>query len=68
MDDLIKALQIFRKYANPNYPTNCDHDVLAIMGITEEMVSREDSEELDRLGFFWSSDDDCYMSFKFGSA
>jgi len=30
MDDLIKALQILRKYGNPKYPTHCEHDTLYI--------------------------------------
>jgi hypothetical protein len=32
MEDLIKALQIFLKYGNPNYPTNCSHDELFVIG------------------------------------
>lgn len=69
MDQLIEALTIFRKYQNLRNPTNCSHDVLAIMGITKEEVSPEDQARLDELGFFWSEDEDGYwMSFRFGSA
>lgn len=68
MENLIKALQIFLKYANPRYPTSCSHDVLAIMDITRDMVSSEDIEKLDELGFFWSEEEDCFISFRYGSA
>lgn len=68
MEDLIKALQIFMKYKNSKYPTNCSHDVLAIMEISREDVSEEDNSKLDELGFFWSEEEECYMSFRFGSA
>ena len=68
MENLIKALQIFLKYGNPKYPTHCEHDQLSIMEITKEMVSDEDIEELDKLGFFWSESEECFISFKYGSA
>ncbi len=68
MEDLIKALQIFLKYGNEKYPTNCSHDQLAIMGIDPADVSDEDKAELERLGFFTSEEDDCFISFHFGSA
>jgi hypothetical protein len=68
MDDLIEALQILRKYGNPDYPTHCEHDVMTV-GINPEDVSEEDIIKLDALGFFASSDyDECFQSFKFGSA
>ena len=68
MEDLIKALQIFLKYGKPTWPTNCTYDQLAIMEITKEQVSDEDAEALEKLGFIWSDGDDCFISFKFGSA
>jgi hypothetical protein len=68
MKDLIKALQIFLKYGNPNYPTHCEHDVLAIMEIAPGDVSKEDKAELDTLGFFVDESEDCFISYKFGSA
>lgn len=68
MDDLIAALQIFRKYKNEQWPTNCSHDVLAIMGVTHSEVSLEDQKTLKKLGFRWSSEDDCWVSYRFGSA
>jgi hypothetical protein len=68
MEDLIKALQIFLKYGNPEYPTNCSHDELMICEIAPSEVSDEDKIELDKLGFFVSEEDDCFKSFRFGSA
>jgi len=68
MKELIEALQIFLKYGNSPYPTNCSHDVLAIMDITKEQISETDISRLNELGFFWSDKDHCFFSFKFGSA
>ena len=68
MKDLIEALQIFLKYKNETYPTSCDHDVMYIMGITEDEVSDEDAIKLLHLGFQWSDVDYCWKSVKFGSA
>ena len=68
MDKLIEALQIFLKYKNSTYPTNCTHDVLAIMDIEKDDVSEDDKVKLEELGFFWSDDEECYMSFRYGSA
>lgn len=68
MSDLIKALQIFLKYGDPKYPTNCSHDVLAIMDINPDKVSDLDKIELEKLGFIVEQDDECFISFRFGSA
>lgn len=62
MTKLIRALQIFLKYKDKEWPTNCSHDVLAIMGIDIEDVSEEDVKELDSLGFIWSEGEDCFTS------
>ena len=68
MEDLIKALQIFLKYGNPEWPTCCSHDTLWIIGITPEQVSAEDTKELDELDFFVCEEDNCFKSYRFGSA
>lgn len=69
MSNLIKALQIFLKYGDPKYPTHCEHDVLMICGIDPADVSPEDKKALDDLGFYVDTeDDDCFKSFRFGSA
>lgn len=71
MDKLIEALQIFRKYGNPEYPTHCEHDVLYICGIDSEGVSEEDKKKLEELEFFASEGDPdyegCFYSFHYGS-
>ncbi len=67
MDKLIEALQIFLKYKNEDYPTHCEHDTLYIMGVNITDVSEEDHKRLGELGFFWG-EDDCYKSFRYGSA
>lgn len=68
MDDLIEALQIFRKYANPAYPTHCEHDELTICMPVDAVTDAADRERLDVLGFFPDGFDDCWKSFRFGSA
>jgi len=69
MRNLIEALQIFAKYQDLEHPTHCEHDVLHIMGITQEEVSQEDTARLDALGFLWSPHDDgSWISYRFGSA
>jgi len=68
MEQLIKALQIFLKYGNPDYPTHCEHDMLYICGIDPADVSDEDKKELNRLGFFVSEEDSGFESFRYGSA
>jgi len=68
MEDLIKALQIFLKYENVTYPTNCSHDVLAIMDIEQDQVSDDDTKELEKLGFSWSDEEEVFISFRYGSA
>jgi len=68
VEDLIKALLIFRKYGNPEYPTHCEHDVMYICGITPPDVSDEDIATLDQLGFFVSTEfgDKVFKSFRYG--
>lgn len=66
MDDLIEALQIMRKYANPKFPFHCEHDCLYV-DINSEGFSQEDLDRLDEIGFFVDEDDGCFRSFTFGS-
>lgn len=69
MKDLIEALNIFLKYANPRNPTHCEHDILYICGIDPDVVSAEDKEKLKRLGFtVGQENEDMFYSFRFGSA
>lgn len=68
MSKLIEALQIFLKYGDPEYPTNCSHDELTICGIDPSAVSAEDKTKLDELGFFVCENEECFKSFRYGSA
>lgn len=70
MKDLIEALQILLKYGDPENPTHCEHDVLAICGIDPKSVSKADKKRLDKLGFFVSEQygEPLFISFRFGSA
>lgn len=73
MDDLIKALQILKKYGNPDFPTHCEHDVLTINpDINPDDVSESDKAELQELGFDIGDPLDIgvngFYSYTFGSA
>ena len=74
MKDLIEALQIMVKYANPRNPTHCEHD---IMMFSDEFdyykFSGEDIKRLDELGIFLVKDEDDgeygngFFSYRYGS-
>ena len=66
MEDLIEALQILLKYANPINPTHFEHDILNV-NINSEEVSEEDIKRLDELSFFIDEDDNTFSSYRFGS-
>lgn len=65
MENLIKALQIFLKYGNPNYPTCCSHDELMV-SISPDLVSEEDLKTLEELSFI-PNEYDGFSSYKYGS-
>ena len=69
-DRLIEALQILRKYGNPNRPTHCEHDTLYVVGIEPKVVSHEDRVKLKDLGFDTCSmnGEDVFYSFRYGHA
>ncbi len=67
MEDLIKALQIFLKYKNNQYPTVCEHDTLYIVDMEDVNISEEDVATLNELGFR-HSEYDGWISHKYGSA
>ncbi len=71
MKDLIEALTILMKYggSDEHAPTHCEHDVFCVagIGVGEDVPSEDDRKRLDALGFFWSSEYDCWASFRFGS-
>lgn len=74
MDDIIEALEIFKKYVTDKdsyefrNPFHCEHDILMVTAVEVEQVSEEDAQKLDDLGFFVSEEYDCFASFRFGSS
>ena len=68
-EELIEALKIFAKYATQKYPTHCEHDTLYICGgVDADAVSLEDKATLESKGFFFSETDECFISYRYGSA
>jgi len=84
MENLIRSLQIiephipFRasrrdpeKCVNRKWPTHCEHDVLMVPSITEEVweqIPEDEKKELEALGgWFLSEEYYCLCSFRFGS-
>lgn len=69
MKDLIEALQILLKYGDARNPFYCDHDVLTVQCVTPDIVTEEDKERLDKLGFFISEEygESYFKSFRYGS-
>jgi len=67
MTDLLEAIQIFLKYGNPSHPFHCEHDILTV-DIDPDLVSEQDMNRLDDLGFFVSTEHDgMFSSYKYGS-
>ncbi len=66
MKKLIKALNIFLKYGNKQYPISCEHDVLYVI-IDPEKVSIEDKRLLEKLTFEVDDDLNCFYSFHYGN-
>lgn len=67
MSDLIEALTIFLKYGNPHNPTHCEHDEMTVC-IDPSGVSAEDLARLEALSFRPREREQCFYSFRFGSA
>ena len=68
MKDLIEALQIFAKYSTTKWPTNCSHDLLAIMEVDRSQLTDSEHKRVEELGFIWDDSEEVYISYKFGSA
>jgi hypothetical protein len=67
VDNLIEALQIMRKYANPQFPTNCEHDVLHVCVPPGDIADPNDLARLAELGFDPDEYDCGFNSTYFGS-
>ena len=71
MDNLIEALNIFKKYLTKDYerkyPTQCQHDVL-VVNVDPALVSEEDKKRLEELDFTPSEEfEESFISFHYGS-
>ena len=73
MEDLIKSLQIIEKYLegfHKKFPTHCEHDVLMVPGINDEVwenIPDEVMRKLEELGWDYIEDYGCLVSFRWGS-
>lgn len=66
--DLIEALSIFRRHApNVPCPTHCEHDELTVCAPYSDFPE-EALRRLEELGFREHYDEDCFLSWRFGSA
>ena len=65
MDELIEALQIFRKYFDDERCFTCEHDIFIIH--LPKKVSKEDKKRLGELGVYWDKEESWWYSFRFGS-
>ena len=74
MDELIEALQIFRKYVDGEWysPTHCEHDIWVSCPPEDcKMIpSSEDRKRLRELGFHYGKpfDEGAWHSYRYGSA
>jgi len=68
MEDLIKALEIFKKYLkNPNDKIiNCTHDEMGVC-LDPDLVSIEDKKILETLGFLAEENEGYFFSYRYGS-
>lgn len=69
MKDLIEALTILAKYADPQdrYPTHCEHDVLYVKGPSRQKIREDDAKRIHALSFSWDIDTGMWRSIRFGS-
>jgi transposase len=61
MENLIEALNIFKKYRNIDKPITCALKTLMIKEITKKMVSKEDQKRLNELDFKWDEEYSCWI-------
>lgn len=66
LSGLIEALQIFKKYEDPMFPTCCEHDILHV-AIDPEIVSEEDKRTLEDKYGFSPDGGGGFASFRFGN-
>ena len=61
LSNLIEALKIFLKYGDYEYPIHCEHDTLFILEINPYIVSDEDKDILEQLGFYVDESEDVFF-------
>lgn len=66
MQDLIEALQIFAKYTDTEYPTDCHKNELMICNI-ERPISTEDVKRLKELSFTYYDEGGGWISARFSN-
>lgn len=83
MKDLIESLTIITEYmprrpapSNPNkclnqeYPTHCEHEVMLVPSISDEIwekIPKEVKDKLEELGWDFLTEFSCLGSFRYGS-
>jgi len=68
MKKLIEAFEIFLKYSGDvTYPTVCSHDTLKVC-VDSNIYPQEAVARLIELGFFVDETEECFVSYKYGSA
>lgn len=66
LSNLITALNIFMKYGEKSYPTHCERHVLQVC-VPPDMITLEDKETLQGLGFSANQEYNCFESIRYGS-
>lgn len=67
MGNLILALQILSRYANPKFPTHCEHDIMYVNVDPELVTDKGDMVRLAALGFEADESGNMFSSTYFGS-
>lgn len=66
--DLIQGIAILAQHpANDISPFHCEHDTLTVCADPAKFTEKE-IRRLDELGFVVDEDEECFTSFRFGSA
>jgi hypothetical protein len=66
MKKLVRALQIFNRYTDSEFPTSCEHNQMFVH-VDPKQVNQSDITELENIGFEVDYDLECFVSNKYGS-
>jgi hypothetical protein len=61
--EVAKAFEILQKYSKKALQVEGAHDVLFALGAPKEGVSAEDTAKLEKLGWAWDGEYDCWRMF-----